>query len=106
AAPPPDVQRLAVLGNLEAIGAGGLAARYLLPLRIGVPLPQLAVVFTGHHAASSSSVHAARGEVRGDESTVRKTDHRIQADRIWSDGASDPRQCRWRRSGVELEDLD
>ena len=37
---------------------------------------------------------------------VRQRHERIQADGIRHDGASDPRQRWWLRSGVELEDLD
>src|SRR6185503_2492467 len=50
AAPRRDVKCLAVVGELDAVRAGRLAAGHLLPPRRGVPFPELAVALAAEHA--------------------------------------------------------
>ena len=56
-----DVQRLAVVGQLEPVGARRLAARNLLPAAGGVPFPQLAVLLAGEHLLRRLAEEAPRG---------------------------------------------
>src|SRR6185436_15136345 len=73
AAPLRDIQRLAVVGELDAVRAGRFAARHLLPSGRRVPFPELAVALAAHHALRRLARAAARQEIRRDEAAIRET---------------------------------
>src|SRR5204862_7308067 len=82
APPRGHVERLAVVRQLDAVRARGLAAGHLLPLAARVPFPELAVRLNLDHLLTRVGRGAAREVVSCVEADDGELEIRIQADRL------------------------
>src|SRR5262249_17512852 len=97
----------AILRYFDAVSACGFATWNFCPAFPGVPFPELAVVFSGHHlSARSVGIWPAFQEICRDKATIGKTNDGVQSDWIRRNRTPDPCQSGRLSALIHFEDFD